>query len=183
MQAPRKSRLASMPDSKMEKLIRKGRKSEMGFDADAESGDENRREGVRRSDRTRTPNHKYNGLVFNDRRGDRREESSDTDDDDNEEYEAPTTLFNENEDVEGGKLFQFKTPKKRNGMEQLAANTPKTPKLSAAIHGMSLDSPGTPSSSGRALSIVKTPHQERDKFKKGKRFELMAIGYKYILYK
>lgn len=85
--------------------------------------------------------------------------------DEYEQHEKPATLFQENQDVAGADLFTFHTPKKRNGMARLAANTPKTPKLSAAVEAMSLNTPKSRGRPSRA-ETTKTPHQERLKIHK-----------------
>lgn len=134
----------------------------------------------RKSLRKKTPV-KYDDYVFesyskSNRQSKQKETVSSTseeDDDDGEAYEPherPTTLFTEN-DVAGSHLFAFRTPKKRNGMALLAANTPKTPKLSSAIEAMSIQSPQThtPRDKGREClaDTTKTPHRQRDKVRKG----------------
>lgn len=65
--------------------------------------------------------------------------------------EKPCVLAEE-EDM-NQKLYSFKTPKKKHGMNLLATNTPKTPK--------------TPGSISHANQ--KTPHGIRTKIKKGKK--------------
>lgn len=134
----------------------------------------------RRSIRTRTPK-KYDEYIVENKkkeyRSKKKSESSDdvagdSDDDDRqqlEELEKPTTLFMENKDVAGGDIFGFRTPKKRNGMALLAANTPKTPKtpkLSSALEAMALK---TPKNRGRTVQAdtTKTPHNERARMRKG----------------
>lgn len=64
----------------------------------------------------------------------------------------PSTLFNEDQDVEGKKLYSFKTPKKKDGMVNLANLTPKTPRH----HDPNKSTPRTPKNS-RISEIQKTP--------------------------
>lgn len=46
-----------------------------------------------------------------------------------QEFESNTdALFEMDRDVAGGNMFGFRTPKKRNALATLVANTPKTPK-------------------------------------------------------
>lgn len=77
-----------------------------------------------------------------------------------EDAEKPEVLFAEEMDVDGGQLFGFKTPKKRDGMSLLAQNTPKTPQN---VH--------TPKTSGNASAgrnTLKTPSHVRTKIKESK---------------
>lgn len=135
------------------------------FEADAETGDDEKQQSVRRSKRKVTPNKRLANEYMYYTRCDNRMRSPETSDNSDED-ETATTLFDVNEDVAGSEIYSFKTPKKRNGMEMLATNTPKTPKLSTAIRDLSIASPRTPSSNKRTLNIEKTPHQERDRLKK-----------------
>lgn len=109
---------------------------------------------------------------------------SEESDGENEVYEMqekPTTLFTENCDVAGSDMFTFRTPKKRDGMARLAAQTPKTPKLSAGIDAMSLNSPQTRTPRGKSRALLaettKTPHHERAKIRKGteKQIRLLVL--------
>lgn len=132
----------------------------------------------RKSYRIRTPV-KYNDFLYTkaNRRHSKVEtesSSSEEDDGDDEVYEVPekpTTLFTENRDVAGSDLFTFRTPKKRDGMARLAAQTPKTPKLSSATAAMTINSPQTHTPRGKArerlTETTKTPHRERAKVRKG----------------
>lgn len=83
----------------------------------------------------------------------------------------PTTLFDDEEDVEGQKLYSFKTPKKRDSMAQLVHNTPKTP------HRGTPKTPkndrlsqiqNTPTSRPLAAELAKTPRHVRAAIKKSK---------------
>ncbi|CAO1423460.1 unnamed protein product [Diamesa tonsa] len=74
-----------------------------------------------------------------------------------ENVEKPTTLFDEFEDVEGQKLYSFKTPKKKDGMALLASNTPKTPKVESVN---SSKTPKTPNHR-RLSTLMKTPTSSR----------------------
>lgn len=95
-------------------------------------------------------------------------EPFETNDDPMAVYE-PTELFSMDRDVAGKNLYGFRTPKKRNALATLVANTPKTPKTPAsALQALSLNSPRTPKSNRKELAQLstKTPHRERDKLKK-----------------
>lgn len=76
---------------------------------------------------------------------------------DKENVEKPTTLFDEMEDVEGQKMYSFKTPKKKDGMALLASNTPKTPKVELKN---SSKTPKTPNLR-RLSTLMKTPTSSR----------------------
>ncbi|CAO1429602.1 unnamed protein product [Diamesa serratosioi] len=76
---------------------------------------------------------------------------------DNENVEKPTTLFDEMEDVEGHKVYSFKTQKSKNRMAILASNTPKTPKSESVNTS---NTPKTPNH--RRISVLmKTPTSSR----------------------
>jgi len=147
---------------------------------------------VKRSKRKKSPNKKYiNDSFTNDviRRHSLRKpvplykNSSDsatddnysTSDSDNEisehDFKRATTLFEDNEDVEGQQVYGFKTPKKRNAMELMAINTPKTPKgnkideLNMDITNLALK---TPKGSKTTANNTKTPHHLRIKLKNSK---------------
>lgn len=104
--------------------------------------------------------------------------------DDKENKLKATTLFDEDVDVEGRKLYSFKTPKKREGMNQLANATPKTPRH----HNPDATTPRTPkhlrlseiqktpTSRPSASKCTKTPRHIRDKIKKGKTTQLIKIS-------
>lgn len=87
-----------------------------------------------------------------------------------EKVEKPTTLFVEDEDVEGGALYSFQTPKKKDSMALLAQqHTPKTPR-----HNGTPKTPKTrlsevlktPTSRPSALQLAKTPKHVRVETKK-----------------
>lgn len=75
-------------------------------------------------------------------------------------------LFEDNRDVAGRNMYAFRTPKKRNALAALVANTPKTP--ASALRALSLNSPRTPASNRKEIvqMSTKTPHRERNKLKK-----------------
>uniref|UniRef100_A0A336K9E3 Origin recognition complex subunit 2 n=1 Tax=Culicoides sonorensis TaxID=179676 RepID=A0A336K9E3_CULSO len=73
--------------------------------------------------------------------------------------EKPEALFTDEMDVDGGQLFGFKTPKKRDGMSILAQNTPKTPHMHNTPKASS-------SSTSARRSVMKTPSHVRTKIKK-----------------
>lgn len=79
---------------------------------------------------------------------------------DKENIEKPTTLFDEMEDVEGQKMYSFKTPKKKDGMAMLASNTPKTPKVDLVKSSKTPKTPKTPNLR-RLSTIMKTPTSSR----------------------
>lgn len=89
----------------------------------------------------------------------------------------PTILFDADEDVDGQKLYSFKTPKKKDSMALLAQTTPKTPRH----HDPNRGTPKTPkdnriseimktptSSRPSASKLAKTPRHVRDDIKKSK---------------
>lgn len=125
----------------------------------------------RRSTRVRTPNRRieqiYQVLTKNmtpKSTKDEMEESMDVESVENSsgsDYESDekenlmaksSTLFNEEQDVEGKKLYSFKTPKKKDGMSNLANQTPKTPRH----HDPNRTTPRTPKNS-RISDIQNTP--------------------------
>lgn len=134
-------------------------------------------ENIRRSGRKRTPSKKniyiqalYKQTLSKERKQPRTIVISDSSDDENDDsnnhdesfmadesdvQDRPSMLFDHEKDVEGNKMFSFRTPKKRNGMALLAANTPKTP--SSGMKGLSLDSPRTPKSRNALRNLTKTP--------------------------
>lgn len=80
----------------------------------------------------------------------------------------PPTLFDKDKDVAGERVYNFNTPKKRDGMVRLAANTPKTPLTD--MKALSLNSPRTPKSSRKSIRFdAKTPHDTRKKQQKAVR--------------
>lgn len=112
-------------------------------------------------------------------------ESSDIEDLTSEKVEKPTTLFIENEDVEGGALYSFKTPKKKDSMALLAQQhtpktphrgtpkTPKTPRLSEVMK--------TPTSRPSALTLAKTPKHIRADTKKSKIVVDLSVTSKLMI--
>lgn len=87
-----------------------------------------------------------------------------------QEFESNTdALFEMDRDVAGGNMFGFRTPKKRNALATLVANTPKTPKTpTSTLRALSLNSPRTPRSNRKEIAQIstKTPHHERNQLKK-----------------
>lgn len=87
-----------------------------------------------------------------------------------------TTLFDEDEDVEGEKMFAFRTPKKKESMTLLAQHTPKTPrhndpnKLTPRTPKTNRLSEiqNTPTSRPSASKTVKTPRHFREATKKSR---------------
>lgn len=80
----------------------------------------------------------------------------------------PPNLFDKDKDVAGERVYHFNTPKKRDGMVRLAANTPKTPLTD--MKALSLNSPRTPKSSRKSIRFdAKTPHDTRKKQQKAVR--------------
>ncbi|XP_058443338.1 origin recognition complex subunit 2 [Malaya genurostris] len=85
-----------------------------------------------------------------------------------------TTLFEDREDVEGHRIYGFKTPKKRGSMNVLVSSiqqkTPtRTPNRGAVSKlAMTPKTPsGTPSAAKRkSIATAKTPHRDRNKLKK-----------------
>lgn len=153
--------------------------------------------GLRRSTRTRTPNKRtqayFKSLTASGRRtkatkdgsknincefkSDESYSSNDNDQSMLEDLHKPTTLFDDGEDMAGGDMYALKTPKKRNGMATLAANTPKTPRTPQI-----LKTPKTPTTALKSLSLctpksgkktvteeyaVKTPYHIRQRTKRG----------------
>lgn len=88
----------------------------------------------------------------------------------------PTTLFDDDEDVEGQRMFAFRTPSKRGSMAVLAKltprtsridsnrRTPNTPKTPKSKHLTEIQN--TPTSRPSALQIAKTPRHVRAATKK-----------------
>jgi len=104
-------------------------------------------------------------------------DSSSDDSDDKENFiTKPTALFNEEQDVEGRKLYSFKTPKKKDGMTNLANLTPKTPRHhdpnkstpQTPKHSRIAEIQKTPTSRPSAGKCTKTPRHVRDEIKKSK---------------
>lgn len=159
--SPKKLRVTRTPSTAaLESLVSENSPANIKIDTPTSS---------RKSDRVRTPNHRYSNINLKINLKDKSVQrindvnseesssiveltSSDDEDEgkDKENVEKPTTLFDEMEDVEGQKLYSFKTPKKKDGMALLASNTPKTP----------VNSSKTPNN--RRLSVLmKTPTSSR----------------------
>lgn len=144
--------------------------------------------GPRRSMRHRSPNKRYSeGYVKSTRHKTREHDSEEdnshaesaTDDDDQIDdlvgKVKATALFEERMDVEGQKMYGFKTPRKRGSMSVLASSVHRTPTVATptgrkSIGGRLVGTPKTPTTAGRGKSkveLVKTPHRVRTKLKKG----------------
>ncbi len=102
--------------------------------------------------------------------------STNADDKENENIAKPTSLFDEENDVEGKRLYSFKTPKKREGMAELANLTPKTPRHHVSEsttpktpkHLRLSEIQKTPTSRPSAGKCTKTPRHVREEIKKSK---------------
>lgn len=100
----------------------------------------------------------------------------DSSEDDEEQIDTdlvakPTTLFDDAEDVEGQRLYSFKTPKKKDSMAQLAQHTPKTPHRGTPKTPKSSQISlimKTPTSRPNAAEFAKTPKHVRAAMKKSK---------------
>lgn len=126
--------------------------------------DENTPTSLRRSDRKRTPSSRAKYIenmlakrtpskekVYN-QKSDENSDSNHEKDSDNELHVAHArALFNDETDVAGNDIYVFRSPKKRDGMQRLAQDTPKTP--ITALKKMSLDSPCTPSTALKNVSL------------------------------
>lgn len=144
----------------------------------------------RRSTRKRTPNARPYGSTKKCKDPEESIETIEIDDSLNESNDKenklkPTTLFDEEEDVEGSKLYSFKTPKKREGMNQLANLTPKTPRH----HDPNANTPRTPkqqrlaeiqktpTSRPSASKCTKTPRHVREEIKKSKILNFLSFSH------
>ena len=97
----------------------------------------------------------------------------------------PTTLFDDEEDVEGQKLYSFKTPKKRDSMAQLVHNTPKTPQRSTPKtpkNNRLSQIQNTPTSRPLAAELAKTPRHVRAAIKKSKLMFSSKLVKKYKIF-
>lgn len=100
-----------------------------------------------------------------DRNSDKNDESVNEEDDVNEIKSVQTVhsraLFNDEKDVAGIDIYGFRSPKRRDGMQRLAHDTPKTP--ITALKKMSLDSPYTPITALKNVSLnsPRTPQTSR----------------------
>lgn len=184
--SPKKLRRNRTPSSKaLESIVTESSPSMQKFDSPT---------GSRQSDRKRTPSSRL--TAFNTDSATRRKSKklNDTEDsievidvdeslnesgtDDKENTVKPTTLFDEEEDVEGRKLYSFKTPKKKEGMAQLANQTPKTPRHHipdsntprTPKHLRIAEIQKTPTSRPSAGKCTKTPRHVRDEIKRSKKF-------------
>lgn len=127
---------------------------------------------IRRSERVRTPSKKHEMIekllrkrtpskdkLKNCEASDENISLSDEEDDLNDSHPIkPSKAMFSNTDIEGSHMFQFRTPKKRDGMKKLAENTPKTP--TTLLKSMSMKTPNktdSPSASLRALSLHNSP--------------------------
>lgn len=128
---------------------------------------------MRRSRRVRTPNKKYEFVqqmlqrrtpskekLNNKNESDESISRSEEDDFiESDQIIKPSETMFAKSDVDGGDLFAFRTPKKRDGMMKLAENTPKTP--TTQLKSMSLNTPNTPktpSAALKALRLQNTPN-------------------------
>lgn len=92
-----------------------------------------------------------------------------------ENIAKPTTLFDDDEDVDGKKLFSFRTPRK-DSMALLAQQTPKTPRHNDPNRitprtpktSRLSEIQNTPTSRPSASKSVKTPRHIREETKKSK---------------
>lgn len=90
----------------------------------------------------------------------------------------PTTLFEGDEDVEGEKMFSFRTPKKKDSMALLAQHTPKTPRHNHPKPNKETprtpkstrlsEIQNTPTSRPSALKLARTPRHVREANKTSK---------------
>lgn len=90
-------------------------------------------------------------------------------------------VFEDYDDVAGGEIYKFRTPKKRDGMAHLAATTPRTPntpKMSKVLKtptsdfkSLSLNTPksGRGGRGGDEINAqsLKTPSQTRQRLRQG----------------
>lgn len=181
--SPKILRRNRTPSSKaLESIVTENSPSMQNFDSPT---------GSRHSERKRTPNRRL--AIYNTDSGSRRkskklnntedsievieiDESLNESTDDKENVIKPTTLFDEEEDVEGRKLYSFKTPKKKEGMAQLANQTPKTPRHHipdsttprTPKHLRISEIQKTPTSRPSAGKCTKTPRHVRDEIKRSK---------------
>lgn len=190
--SPKKLRRNRTPSTKaLESIVTENSPSLQIFDSPSSSA----ATGSRHSERKRTPNShltiydtksatKLKSRILNEAEDDSIEvieidESLNESIDDKENIVRPTTLFDEEEDVEGRKLYSFKTPKKKEGMAQLANQTPKTPRHhipdsttpKTPKHSRISEIQKTPTSRPSAGKCTKTPRHVRDEIKRSKRNE------------
>lgn len=93
-----------------------------------------------------------------------------------------TILYDQEADVAGQNLFSFRTPKKRDGMAQLAALAPKTPQTPKTPKHLQkrLESVGTPKTPKSGLgrtpaAAAKTPSRLRSILKRGKNLNIFNL--------
>jgi origin recognition complex subunit 2 len=191
--SPKKLRRNRTPSSKaLESIVTENSPSMQKFDSPT---------GSRHSERKRTPNSRL--TIYNTESASRRKSKilNDTEDsievieideslnesiDDKENLVKPTTLFDEEEDVEGRKLYSFKTPKKREGMAELANQTPKTPRHHipdsttprTPKHMRISEIQKTPTSRPSAGKCTKTPRHVRDEIKRSNLISNNNLVYK-----
>lgn len=182
--SPKKLRMNRTPSSKaLESIVTENSPSMQTFESPTKS---------RQSARKKTPSSRL--TIYNTSSATRRKSTklNDTEDsievidvdeslnesiDDKENLAKPTTLFDEEEDVEGRKLYSFKTPKKKEGMVQLANQTPKTPRHHipdsttprTPKHLRIAEIQKTPTSRPSAGKCTKTPRHVRDEIKRSEK--------------
>lgn len=100
-----------------------------------------------------------------------------------EQIGRSTMLYDDEADVAGQQMFAFRTPKKRNGMAQLAAlaprtpQTPKTPKRRPTVTAdVGPQTPKTPRNGAAAKALAtKTPSRLRSVLKRGSYVEYLIL--------
>uniref|UniRef100_A0A1Q3EVU6 Origin recognition complex subunit 2 n=1 Tax=Culex tarsalis TaxID=7177 RepID=A0A1Q3EVU6_CULTA len=140
----------------------------------------------RRSTRHRSPNKRYTADFVQpklkrsfrkDGEGDDDEGEEDPELDSDEQAELDelaskvkaTTLFEDRVDVEGQRIYGFKTPRKRDSMNVLVSSVQKTPTAVGTpkrAAGTVSKTPKTPRGGRSRADLVKTPHRDRNKLKK-----------------
>lgn len=93
----------------------------------------------------------------------------------------PTTLFDDNEDVDGKEMISFKTPKKQNSMAALAQLTPKTPHHNKGTPRRSDVSKTPTSRPSAAHEMAKTPRHVRVQIKQSEN-ELQCENIKLLIF-
>ncbi|XP_055643115.1 origin recognition complex subunit 2 [Toxorhynchites rutilus septentrionalis] len=175
--------------------VKPPRRSLAAKQVNAEANEASDRSNRRRSTRHRSPAKRYseNFVQPTLRKGSRQRKTDSQDDADESELEVAkldsedeqaldelagkvkaTSLFEDRTDVEGQKLYGFKTPKKKGSLNVLASSVQKTPSGGTprrrTVNKLPITpkTPKTPSTSkGRSRAdLVKTPHVERNKLKK-----------------
>ncbi|XP_019535543.2 origin recognition complex subunit 2 [Aedes albopictus] len=193
----RKSSASSVSDKKPV-VIEESSEAEEELEEDVAEQEEEpaRVERPRRSCRQRSPNKRYTeGFVNTAARGRRHRAGADSEEeeernvtplDSEDEWQMDqlagnlkaTTLFEDRLDVEGQKIFGFRTPRKRGSMSVLASSIQRTPTATTpsrrgrkSVNKLvaTPKTPKTPTAADRRkskLDLMKTPHQERSKLKK-----------------